>query len=100
MRMRSLRGLWGRQRVRDVTYEMKTVQVPCAEVTMLPDNTIQRLAAELYASEKSRCSIEQFSKRYPEMTIEDGYAISRAWVKTKINEGDVVKGRKIGLTSR
>ena len=34
------------------------------------------------------------------MTIEDGYAISREWVKTKIAEGRVVKGHKIGLTSR
>ena len=34
------------------------------------------------------------------MTIEDGYAISREWVKTKIAEGRIVKGHKIGLTSR
>ena len=29
------------------------------------------------------CRCEHFSKRYPEMTIEDGYAISREWVKTQ-----------------
>ena len=34
------------------------------------------------------------------MTIEDGYAVSREWVKTKLAEGRVVKGHKIGLTSR
>jgi 2-oxo-hept-3-ene-1,7-dioate hydratase len=34
------------------------------------------------------------------MTIEDGYAISRAWMKTKLAEGRTVRGHKIGLTSR
>ena len=34
------------------------------------------------------------------MTIDDGYAIQRAWLQLKLAEGRVVKGRKIGLTSR
>src|SRR6478752_10856716 len=67
---------------------------------MLASNVIQQLAAELHESEKSRVQVEHFSKRFPEMTIEDGYAISREWVKTKLAEGRVVKGHKIGLTSR
>ena len=28
----------------------------------------------------SRVQVEHFSKRFPGMTIEDGYAVSRAWV--------------------
>ena len=67
---------------------------------MLAHKLIQQLAAELHESEKSRVQVEHFSKRYPEMTIEDGYAISREWVRTKIAEGRTVKGHKIGLTSR
>ena len=67
---------------------------------MFPDELIGKLAAELHESEKSRVQIEHFSKRYPDMTIEDGYAISRAWVKMKIGEGRVARGHKIGLTSR
>ena len=67
---------------------------------MLTADTIARLAAELHESEKSRVQVEHFSKRFPEMTIEDGYAISRAWVKQKIAEGRVPRGHKIGLTSR
>ena len=43
-------------------------------------DTIAQLAAELDQSEKSRVQVEHFSKRFPGMTIEDGYAISRAWV--------------------
>jgi 2-oxo-hept-3-ene-1,7-dioate hydratase len=47
---------------------------------MLTSDTIARLAAELHESEKSRVQVEHFSKRFPEMTVEDGYAISREWV--------------------
>ena len=67
---------------------------------MLSSDTIARLAAELHESERSRVQVEHFSKRFPEMTIEDGYAISREWVRQKIAEGRVAKGHKIGLTSR
>jgi 2-oxo-hept-3-ene-1,7-dioate hydratase len=34
------------------------------------------------------------------MSIDDGYAIQRAWLALRLAEGRVVKGRKIGLTSR
>mgnify|MGYP000898426163 CR=1 FL=1 len=61
---------------------------------------IAQLAAELQQSEQSRVQVEHFSKRFPGMTIEDGYAISRAWVAMKIAAGRTVKGHKIGLTSR
>jgi 2-oxo-hept-3-ene-1,7-dioate hydratase len=61
---------------------------------------VQALARELHASEKSRVQVEHFSKRFPGMTIEDGYAVSRAWVAMKIAEGRQVRGHKIGLTSR
>lgn len=67
---------------------------------MLPSDVIEQLAAELHASERSRVQVEHFSRRFPGMTVEDGYAISRAWVRTKLAEGRTVKGHKIGLTSR
>ncbi len=67
---------------------------------MLTKKTIQQLATELNVAEKTRVQVEHFSKRFPEMTIEDGYAISQAWVKLKVAEGRVIKGHKIGLTSR
>ena len=69
-------------------------------MSMFSQQLINQLAAELHQSEKTRVQIEHFSKRFPGMTIEDGYAISRAWVAMKIGEGRTVKGHKIGLTSR
>jgi 2-oxo-hept-3-ene-1,7-dioate hydratase len=67
---------------------------------MFPTDLIDQLAAELHQSEKSRVQVEHFSKRFPGMGIEDGYAISRAWVRMKLAEGRSVRGHKIGLTSR
>lgn len=67
---------------------------------MLNSALIIELATELHRAEQSRVQIEHFSKRFPEMTVEDGYAISREWVKLKLAEGRVIKGHKIGLTSR
>ena len=67
---------------------------------MLPPNTIDQLARELYDARKSRTQVRHFSRRFPEMTIDDGYAIQRAWVRLELADGRSVKGRKIGLTSR
>jgi 2-oxo-hept-3-ene-1,7-dioate hydratase len=62
--------------------------------------TIEALARELYAARKTRAALRHFSKRHPEMTIDDGYAIQRTWVALEIADGRSIRGRKIGLTSR
>ena len=67
---------------------------------MLPIDTVHALARELYDARKSRTPLRHFSMRFPAMTIDDGYAIQRAWVKLELAAGRVIKGRKIGLTSR
>lgn len=67
---------------------------------MLTAELISQLARELDASEKSRVQIEHFSKRFPHMSIEDGYRISREWVAMQSAAGRKVIGHKIGLTSR
>ena len=67
---------------------------------MLTPDQIQQLAAELQTSQDSRVPVEHFSKRFPGMTIEDGYQVSRAWVAAQIAAGAQVIGHKIGLTSR
>ena len=67
---------------------------------MLPSSTISALARQLYEARKSRTQLRHFSKAHPEMTVEDGYAIQREWVRLEIADGRRVRGRKIGLTSR
>jgi 2-oxo-hept-3-ene-1,7-dioate hydratase len=67
---------------------------------MLPPSTVAELARKLYAARKNRTQLRHFSRDYPQMTIDDGYAIQREWVKLELADGHVIKGRKIGLTSR
>jgi 2-oxo-hept-3-ene-1,7-dioate hydratase len=67
---------------------------------MLADATIAALAAELHDAQARRVQVRHFSMRHPQMTIADGYAIQRAWLALRLAEGRVVRGRKIGLTSR
>lgn len=66
----------------------------------LDQATIDTLAARLDEAERTRTQIGQFSLEHPDMTLEDGYAVSRAWVKHKLAGGRKVIGHKIGLTSR
>jgi 2-oxo-hept-3-ene-1,7-dioate hydratase len=67
---------------------------------VLPSATIATLARQLYEARKSRVQLRHFSREHPQMTIEDGYAIQREWVKLEMADGHTIKGRKIGLTSR
>ena len=67
---------------------------------MLPDALVADLARRLYQARKSRTQLRHFSKEHPQMTIEDGYAVQREWVRLELADGRTIKGRKIGLTSR
>jgi 2-oxo-hept-3-ene-1,7-dioate hydratase len=67
---------------------------------MIDKKTARELAVKLHESEKSGVQIPQISLQYPDMSIGDAYAIQHEWVSMKIAEGQVVKGHKIGLTSR
>ena len=57
-------------------------------------------ASRLYEAERTRTPIRQLSLQYPDMTIDDAYAVQRALVELKIADGRTVRGRKIGLTSK
>ncbi|HEX6706368.1 MAG TPA: 2-oxo-hepta-3-ene-1,7-dioic acid hydratase [Albitalea sp.] len=67
---------------------------------MLADDTIQALARQLEDARCTRRPLRHFSSAHPGMTVDDGYRIQRAWLALRLAQGRVVKGRKIGLTSR
>jgi 2-oxo-hept-3-ene-1,7-dioate hydratase len=69
-------------------------------MTKLPEVLVADLARRLFEARKNRTCLRQFSQEHPQMTIEDGYAIQRAWVQLELASGHTIKGRKIGLTSR
>jgi 2-oxo-hept-3-ene-1,7-dioate hydratase len=61
--------------------------------------TIRSIAERLDTAEQSRIQVRQFSLDHPGITIEDAYAVQRAWVAMKSARGNRLKGHKIGLTS-
>lgn len=67
---------------------------------MLNKTVIIESAAALNGALHSGEPIGQLSLAYPEMTIEDGYAIQEEWTRLRLAEGRRIVGRKIGLTSR
>lgn len=67
---------------------------------LLDKKVVLDIAKRLHAAEKTRIQIRQPSLEHPEMDINDGYAIQSEWVKIKLAEGRILKGHKIGLTSR
>ena len=69
-------------------------------MTTLQPDQIAALASELREARRTRVQLRHFSRRFPGMTIDDGYAIQRAWVELELADGRAIRGRKIGLTSR
>jgi 2-oxo-hept-3-ene-1,7-dioate hydratase len=66
----------------------------------LTDDDIRLAAERLHQAEKTRKQIRQLSLDHPGITIADAYAIQKAWIEIKLAEGRVVRGHKIGLTSK
>ena len=66
----------------------------------LSNEQIAKLAAEHEAARQLASSIDPVSRRYPDFTLEDAYAIQAAWVAMQVASGSFVRGKKIGLTSR
>ena len=67
---------------------------------MLDDRTLDALARAYHAAEKERSRTRAPSVLHPGFTTEDAYAVQRKWIAIKVAEGNVIKGHKIGLTSR
>ncbi len=67
---------------------------------MLSMEEISKAANDLHHAEREARQILPVTRQYPSMTMEDAYAIQRAWMDLKITEGRKIVGYKIGLTSR
>ncbi len=67
---------------------------------MLTPEQIDQAACELHAAEQGRRQIAALTQSYPDMDLDDAYAVQKRWVDRKIADGRSVVGYKIGLTSR
>ena len=67
---------------------------------MLDQERVVAIADELAAAEANRTMIERLTLRYPEMTVEDSYAVQNEWRRRAQENGRRLVGRKIGLTSK
>ena len=66
----------------------------------LSQDQIRAAAERLDRAEKTRTQIRQLSQEFPDITLDDAYAIQKAWIEIKVSAGRIVKGHKIGLTSK
>jgi 2-oxo-hept-3-ene-1,7-dioate hydratase len=67
---------------------------------MIDADFIAEAARRLDEAERTKVQMGQLSLEAPGLTIEDAYAIQRAWVERKLAAGRKLVGHKIGLTSR
>ncbi len=63
--------------------------------------TVEKYGDELYVALKDGIALSPISKREPDCTIEDAYAIQNHLIEKRMREdGSTVIGKKIGLTSK
>lgn len=61
---------------------------------------ITAAAQDLYQAELEVRQIDALTLTYPQMTMDDAYAVQTAWMQKKYADGQQLIGYKIGLTSR
>lgn len=62
--------------------------------------TNEQLSEMLYKAQKDRVPIEAVSEIDNEVTVEDAYDIQLINVKRSLEDGEIISGKKIGLTSK
>jgi 2-oxo-hept-3-ene-1,7-dioate hydratase len=67
---------------------------------MLSEAQVNEVAVALYKAEVDAEPIPSISLTYPEADVETAYRISSAVTALKVKAGRIVKGHKIGLTSK
>src|SRR6478736_1839572 len=67
---------------------------------VISDSTIEELADELWMADRKAAPIQALTARYPDLVIEDAYAIQSHNTERRIQMGALIIGRKVGLTSK
>ncbi|MEW8342211.1 MAG: 2-oxopent-4-enoate hydratase, partial [Candidatus Thiodiazotropha taylori] len=64
------------------------------------EQRINELGDELYQALSQRQMIDPLTEREPEITIEDAYHVSLRMVNRRVENGESIIGKKIGVTSQ
>lgn len=60
---------------------------------------LHSLSAELYQALRQAEAIEPLTTRHPQLTIEDAYGIQQQLIARRLDDGERIVGKKIGVTS-
>ena len=66
----------------------------------MDDNKIKQYGDELYQAWLTRSTVQPLLAREPEITIEDAYKIQLRMVERRVQAGEKIVGKKIGVTSK
>jgi 2-oxopent-4-enoate/cis-2-oxohex-4-enoate hydratase len=66
----------------------------------MEDNKIEQYGDELYEAWLSRSTVPPLLEREPEITIADAYKIQLRFVERRVQAGEKIIGKKIGVTSK
>lgn len=66
----------------------------------MDDTLIDTLGDELYTALRGRSVIEPLTNRYPDIEIEHAYRIQQRMLVRRLQDGERIVGKKIGVTSR
>jgi 2-keto-4-pentenoate hydratase len=69
-------------------------------MTVMADGNVARLADRLWRAEIDRSPISPITDDHPGLGLEDAYAIQSYNIERRVGAGRVIRGRKVGLTSR
>ncbi|MFT7650839.1 MAG: 2-oxo-hept-3-ene-1,7-dioate hydratase, partial [Candidatus Poriferisodalaceae bacterium] len=64
------------------------------------DSEVKTQAARHEQARATATQIDPVTVEHPDMTIDDAYAIQKAWLELELSAGAELRGHKIGLTSR
>ena len=66
----------------------------------MSDEKIRAYGDELYDALSKRYVVSPLTERWPEMTIADAYHVSLRMVQRRLDAGETIIGKKIGVTSK
>jgi 2-oxopent-4-enoate/cis-2-oxohex-4-enoate hydratase len=64
------------------------------------DSLLQTISLELYNAQRQAEAITPLTERYPELTLVQAYGIQQHLIARRMDDGERVAGKKIGVTSQ